>query len=118
MTSSGDKPRVELDFTVHWCPRHLEPFRAQWPLGAGVAMLRLFEAAVADERIIAAAPQRADGTAAADALDPVLREFSPLCCFLGDEATDRIVEQALAESAELRERARRGEIPPPPATDG
>lgn len=81
----ADKPGVELDFNVHWCARHLEPFRADWPGGAGVAMVRLAEAAFADERIVAAAPKDADGLAKAEGLNAVLREHSPLCCFIGEE---------------------------------
>jgi hypothetical protein len=79
-------PRVELDFKVHWCPRHLEPFREDWPGGAGAAMVKLFEAAVRDERIVAACPKDSAGLAMTEALDAVLREHSPLCCFIGDDA--------------------------------
>lgn len=79
------KPQINLDFRIHWCPRHLEPFRIGWPGGAGVAMVRLAEAALSDERIAAAAPHTADGQAKAESLDAVLLEYSPLCCFVGEE---------------------------------
>lgn len=81
----ADKPAAKLDFTVHWCARHLEPFRAEWPKGAGLAMLALFEAWVADERVIAMAPKRAGGQADTGALDALAAETSPLCCFLTEE---------------------------------
>lgn len=84
---------VRLDFTVHWCARHLEPFRSDWPGGAGVAMMRLFDAAVADERIVAAVPKAAGGKGRTEALDGVLLEFSPLCCFLGDERMEPIYRE-------------------------
>ena len=80
-----EPPKVNLDFSVHWCTKHLEPFREEWPGGAGVAMIHLFEAAVSDERIVAAVPRSADGSAKAESLDAVLLEYSPLCCFIGDE---------------------------------
>jgi len=48
-------------------------------------MIRLFEAAVSDERIVTAAPRSSDGSAKAESLDAVLLEYSPLCCFIGDE---------------------------------
>lgn len=91
------QPEVELDFTVHWCARHLEPFREGWPSGAGVAMLRLFEAAINDERIIAAAPKNAEGLAKTESLDAVLREHSPLCCFVGDAALEGIYREVEKE---------------------
>lgn len=81
-----EPPGVNLDFAVHWCPKHLEPFREEWPNGAGVAMLLLLNAAVSDERIAAAAPKDLDGAAKVESLDAVLLEHSPLCCFVGDEA--------------------------------
>lgn len=79
------EPGVQLDFAVHWCARHLEPFRARWPEGAGVAMVKLFELAVADDRLIDRAPKDADGKAKTSSIDALLREHAPLCCWLGDE---------------------------------
>lgn len=92
-----DNPQVTLDFASHWCARHLEPFRARWPLGAGVAMVRLAEAAMADERIIAAAPKDAEGKAMTAALDALLLEHSPLCCFVGEEKMATIYREADVE---------------------
>lgn len=71
-----ERPRIELEWAVHWCPVHLEPFRDRWPTGAGVAMLRLLDAAVADKAIAEHAGNQAES------LDAVLREFSPLCCHI------------------------------------
>lgn len=88
-----DKPNVNLDFSVHWCDRHLEPFREDWPSGAGVAMLRLFDAVVQDERIAAAAPKNAKGEPKTESLNAVLLEHSPLCCFIGDERMKAIYEE-------------------------
>lgn len=79
-------PHVELDFRVHWCRRHLEPFRARWPEGSAVAMVKLFEAAAADGRIIAACPKTAGGLAKTESLNAVMREHSPLCCFIAPDA--------------------------------
>lgn len=78
-------PLVELDFTVHWCARHLEPFRADWPGGAGVAMVLLFDAMVSDEAFTARLPRNAEGQLMTESLNAALREHSPLCCWLGDE---------------------------------
>jgi hypothetical protein len=78
-------PQINLDFTVHWCPRHLEPFRADWPDGCAVAMVRLFDAIVADPVFVERMPKATDGRAKTEALDAALREHSPLCCWLGDE---------------------------------
>jgi hypothetical protein len=67
--------------TIHWCARHLEPFRAEWPVGWPLAMMGLFQESVRNLEIIDAAGGQTE------MLDRVLREFSPLCCFLGDEIT-------------------------------
>jgi hypothetical protein len=95
-----DNPRVKLDFASHWCARHLEPFRARWPLGAGVAMAKLAELAMADERIIAAAPKDSEGKAMTKALDALLREHSPLCCFVGEENMNIVYREADVERDE------------------
>jgi hypothetical protein len=78
-------PRVNLDYNVHWCPRHLEPLRANWPTNSAVAMVYLVEAALAHPTITAAVPKDADGHGQVCALDVVLLEHSPLCCLLGDD---------------------------------
>lgn len=70
---------VALDFTTSWCFRHLEPFRADWPEGAVVAMTELFKAFSEDERVIAMCEGNALRLAA------VTHEHSPLCCFVGDD---------------------------------
>lgn len=94
MSATAPFSGVELDFNTHWCGRHLEPFRTRWPVGAGVGMVKLFEAAVADPRIIAACPKDADGQAKTSSLDAVLREHSPLCCFVSDQALAGVYEAA------------------------
>lgn len=81
---------VNLSFTWMWCPKHLAPFRARWPTGAGLAMNNLFAASVADYRIIHAAQGDTNR------LEPVLREHSPMCCFLPSEVTESVVQAALA----------------------
>jgi hypothetical protein len=77
-------PGVALDFSTAWCPRHLSPFRANWPNKAPTAMVMLFKAFTADERVIAMCEGDTFRLAA------VAHEHSPLCCFLGDEALDPI----------------------------
>lgn len=72
-----------------WCGVHLEPFRAGWPKGAALAMMNLFAASAADERIVAAAG------GITDRLGPVLREFGPMCCFLPAEVTEAVVRASL-----------------------
>ena len=106
--TDDDKPGVELSFTTHWCPRHLEPFRARWPRGAGVAMLELFGAWVADPRVAEMAPITAGGKRDAGALDAIALETSPLCCFVGDEAMAALYRRA-GDAAGIRI------DPPPPA---
>lgn len=82
------QPRVTLDWSL-WCARHLEPYRARWPKGAPLAMVRLFEAAVAMPAVAdAAGGDTANLTAA-------LRRFAPLCCFVGKEKLDAIYQETL-----------------------
>lgn len=56
-------------------------------------MVRLAEAALADERIVAAAPKTADGLAKTESLNAVLVEYSPLCCFVSNETMKKIYEE-------------------------
>lgn len=86
----SDNPRVNLEWKYMWCGDHLEPFRANWPNNAGIAMLNLFTASACDDRITAAA----QGETAR--LEPVLREFGPMCCFLPADITQAVVEASLA----------------------
>ena len=80
---------VELEWSL-WCPRHLEPFRPKWPEGAAIAMVELFKAAAADERVIDAAGGDADN------LNGVLRVIAPVCCYLGDDIMAGITAAALS----------------------
>jgi hypothetical protein len=84
----GDQPQVILDWSL-WCARHLEPYRAGWPAGSAVAMMRLFEAAVA----MPAVSDAAGGDAAN--LTAALQRFKPLCCFVGKAAMDAIYAETL-----------------------
>jgi hypothetical protein len=83
---------VKLDWSL-WCARHLEPYREQWPKGAPVAMMRLFDAAVKMPAVADAA-----GNDAAN-LTTALRRFRPLCCFVGQAVMDAIYAET-APSAE------------------
>lgn len=92
--AAGDQPKVILSFDVHWCPRHLRPFRARWPHGTAVAMIELLQAAVAMPAISAACPVTDDGKADAAYLDEALRRFAPLCCFITADARAAIYRKA------------------------
>lgn len=54
-----------------WCPSHLEPYRARWPLGAPTACVYLTEAA-AEKTSLADGPE----------LFTELAKRSPLCCWV------------------------------------
>lgn len=70
------QPQVELRWSRLWCPRHLAPYRAQWPKGSAVAMMRLFQAAVKMPAVADASKGDAGNLTAA------LERFGPLCCFV------------------------------------
>lgn len=93
MTREGN-PQVELDFERDWCARHLEPFRAHWPAGTAAAMVALFGEFVKDPRTPQMLPHDAAGLADAHALQPLLMECSPICCWLDDEAMGRVYAHA------------------------
>ena len=83
-----DKPQVQLDWSL-WCSAHLSPYRARWPRGAAVAMLRLFQAAVAMPAVAdAAGGDTANLTAA-------LQRFKPLCCFISREDLDAVYAETV-----------------------
>jgi hypothetical protein len=83
MTAPGNRqPNVVLDWSL-WCNRHLAPYRAQWPAGAAVAMMRLFDAAVRMPAIVDAAKDKpSDKQADVANLNYALHRFAPLCCFV------------------------------------
>lgn len=110
--------------TTHWCARHLEPFRETWGESAAwaAATIALFNECVRRREILQACGWRPETDeqpeVAADSrmLDRVLREYAPLCCFLGDEVTGKWTRLALgpmdefkAAHAELRARTAESE---------
>jgi hypothetical protein len=70
----ADTPKVELPPGAVCCPVHLEPFRAKWPAGYPIAVVRLFEAATATSTEL----QEAAG-GDAHRLNAAIAEFGPLC---------------------------------------
>lgn len=82
---------IKLEWSYMWCDKHLRPFKARWPRHAGFAMVNLFTASVHDERITAVA----EGDT--NRLEPVLREFGPMCCFLPETVIADVVKASLAD---------------------
>jgi hypothetical protein len=73
------EPRIELG-THHW---HLVPFRDDWPGGWGVALVKLFDAAVKDSRL--ADQEFSDTVPVEVAITSAIAKVRPLCCFVGDD---------------------------------
>jgi hypothetical protein len=71
---SDRTPMVELPVEAVVCPVHGEPFRAKWPSGYPIAVVRLFTAATATSEEL----QEAAG-GDAHRLNAVIAEFGPLC---------------------------------------
>lgn len=84
----NDNPQVQLDWSM-WCHKHLHPLKDGWPHGAGLAMVGLFNAAMADDKITNACDGKAEN------IGKVLKRFSPLCCYLGDAIANDIIQNAL-----------------------
>lgn len=106
-----------FDPRTHWCMRHLEPFRKTWGKNAAWAMatLALLDEMVRESEILRACgwqpatDDQEERPADTRMLDRVLREFSPMCCYCGDEKTAKWTRLALgpidkfiAEHNELR----------------
>jgi hypothetical protein len=92
VSAPEDRATLGLTFSPgHWCAKHLEPFRETWEKSAAwiMATMGLFEEMVRRDDIIAAAGGDTE------MLDRVLREFSPMCCHVGDETTARWTALAL-----------------------
>lgn len=81
-----DNLGVRLNWDM-WCERHMRFLKTAWPRGAGLAMVALFQAAAADERVSG----YCGGETAK--LEAALTHFAPVCCFLGDEAMDNLTAE-------------------------
>lgn len=88
---SADDVSIELEWRRDWCARHLEPFRVAWPKGAVTAMTEVFQRSSRHPSILSATA--GDATK----LAPVLIEFGPLCCLLGDEEMAEVYAAAGVE---------------------
>lgn len=93
--SAEDVPQINLDFSTAFCARHLEPFRAEWPKGAALAMVGLVSAALSDPRIHAMAVTLPDGKKDASQLDALISEHTPLCCFIAEDLIAEITMLSL-----------------------
>jgi hypothetical protein len=98
-----------FDPRTHWCPRHLAPFRDSWPTGRWVfATLGLMQEMLHRREILTACgwepatADREERRADVRMLDRVLREYAPLCCYVGDEVSERWTGLALGPIEEYR----------------
>lgn len=69
---------LATEYATVWCPRHLEPYRDQWPLGAPTATLRVLLAAYEMDKVLAEIGPDHEPPYVLNALV----KFSPLCCFI------------------------------------
>ena len=96
-----DPDMVMLDPRYVLCDRHREPFREDWPRGAALMMSAMLEEAVRNHDILRACgwDGSSDGTADSKMLGRAIREFSPICCLIGDERTAEWTSLALTPGA-------------------
>lgn len=80
----AQQPPLDLSWEVMWCPRHLEPYRRDWPNGAAVAMLMLFTEALKMPAVMDAAGGEVSNIMRA------MERFSPVCCFVSSETLEGI----------------------------
>lgn len=80
-----------------WCSKHLAPLAPEWPKGAIIAQLGLFQEGASDPRIAEEAGGRS--VAPEDVAGAIQRAFNahaPLCCFLPEGIAEAIIASALA----------------------
>jgi len=80
-----------------WCEHHWALIRDAQPRANGLhAALLLSQRALVDERFMRAAGWNPETGALADAdrINEIMAKFSPICCFVGDEAVSQIVAEA------------------------
>lgn len=84
-------PYITVDHTV-FCPRHFEPFRANWPTGAHQAVAGIVNAVMHHPEVIS--------THGGDValLSTTLNNLKPLCCLVGEPTTRLVVGMALSGS--------------------
>lgn len=88
-----DDPPIELDHTL-WCPRHLEPLRAEWPKGFGMALIAMFHHAVQSDKI------HKGSKGQTELIQVALKVNAPVCCnILGDKLSRKIIREALKGKA-------------------
>jgi hypothetical protein len=85
-------PQVAIYPNIHWCQRHLEPFRAEWPKGYITAAVMLVTRVLQRDDIARAAGYNPDTGQSAEVtqLKGVLVEYAPLCCLVGEEVMQKI----------------------------
>jgi hypothetical protein len=97
------EPHIDLGAPQNlFCPRHLEPFRAEWPRGYPGMLLVLFQHAVRDREILRACgwdPGRGVQAEVAR-MGAAIREFGPICCRLDPDELARWTELALGPDHE------------------
>lgn len=84
------KKDINIEPTVFWCARHIEPFRERWPNGYLPATLWLLHRALEDGRLL----MEAEATKAP--LEVLLPAHRPICCFLGDVPVASVTKRALS----------------------
>jgi hypothetical protein len=85
-----------------WCDVHLAPYEATWPAGYMLATSWLLRKAMEREDIQHAAGGKVER------LQAVLREYSPICCLLGDDLVAHATHVALHGTAEEQRQLVRG----------
>lgn len=82
---------------IAFCDKHLESFREKWPSGYGILVTEVLSHVLNDIRFASRFSENKEGKKIFDAklVTKLLVEFSPLCCFLGDDLMGSITAKAL-----------------------
>lgn len=83
-------PPVVLDFEIMFCQGHIKPFVENWPGYSTLALLGMFNAAVADERLVDECNKDIKE------LESVMGCHRPVCCYLNTGANPHIAEDVIA----------------------
>lgn len=90
----SETPPIIMSYHL-WCPRHLEPLRAEWPKGYPIAMIGLFQEVSADPRTWEGAEKDDSGKVPMAVIQRVMNEVKPVCCWLPDGIAEAIIASAL-----------------------
>ena len=86
--------RPEGGDSYQWCERHWKPYKDEEANGIVSTMMVMEKFTTHPDAMIFCGYDGGDNLADTDKLNEALVHFAPVCCMLGDEVMDQILEEA------------------------